>query len=126
MCRCTCGLYILDYAKFLDYCKLKDEEFVSFMKMSLPSYVVQCFLYAGFDTPGVIAQMDRSDGPNNSLDVIESFILKNFPNESSCYYFSPSSSFIFSPGHRMRIADFVKEIRSKFVVDNVTMRGRQN
>lgn len=107
-----------------------DEEFISLMKTSLPSYVVQCFLHAGFDTQSVIAQMDTSDGPNNSLDVIESFILKNYPQEiePSCYHsgYHLSSNFVFSPGHRMRIVDFIKEVRSKFLLNNMGRKRKCN
>ena len=46
----------------------------SFMQYKLPPYVVKCFLATGFDTPDVIASMDTSENPGNSLAIIESFI----------------------------------------------------
>ena len=56
---------------------MDDEEFVTFMKLSLPVYVVQCFMHFGYDTACVVAQMNTEKGPNNSIDEIEAFILQN-------------------------------------------------
>ena len=51
---------------------------VEFMKEKLPPYIVRCFLAAGFDTIEVIASMDVSENPENSISVIESFIEKYY------------------------------------------------
>ena len=51
---------------------MNDEKFLIFMKQSLPQYVVQCFLYTGYDTARVVAQMNTDSGPANSIDQIES------------------------------------------------------
>ena len=58
---------------------MDDEEFVAYMRESLPKYVVQCFLYSGYDTAQVVAQMTTERGPTNTIDEIEAFILQNFP-----------------------------------------------
>ena len=41
---------------------------VSLMKDSLPEYVVNCFLAAGYDVTEVIAAMDISENPGNSIE----------------------------------------------------------
>lgn len=48
-------------------------------------YVVRCFLSAGFDTPDVIASMDTSENPGNSITVIESFIEKYYSGHKDFY-----------------------------------------
>ena len=58
--------------------------------------------------------MVRSPGPENSIDQIEAFILQHFPNNETCYHMpSANKSYVFCPGHRIRIADFVKDQRAK-------------
>ena len=100
---------------------MNDEEFLTFMKQSLPQYVVQCFLYAGYDTARVVAQMDTDSGPTNSIDEIESFILKNFPTEKSCYHMSLSSkSYVFTPGHRTRILNFIEDVKKSLFLGKRT------
>ena len=47
---------------------------VSLMKDSLPEYVVNCFLAAGYDVTEVIAAMDVSENPGNSIESIENYI----------------------------------------------------
>ena len=51
-------------------------DIVEFMKDKLPPYIARCFLAAGFDSTEVIALMDTSENPNNSISVIETFIEK--------------------------------------------------
>ena len=46
---------------------------VLFIRKNLPEYIVNCFLAAGSDTLPIIAEMDVSDEPGNSLKVIEEF-----------------------------------------------------
>ena len=60
---------------------MKDEEEITYesrkqvaikiMRTNLPEYVVNCFVAAGFDTLEVIADMDTSGEPGNSLQLIE-------------------------------------------------------
>ncbi len=89
----------------------------SFMQDRLPPYVVKCFLAAGFDTPEVITSMDTSENPGNSIKIIESFIEKYYSGHKDFYPTSiaPTAAqpFIFPPGHRLRISNFVAEVKRK-------------
>lgn len=87
-----------------------DDELIALMRTKLPQYVVECFLVAGFDTIEVIIQMNISDGPYNSLDQIESFVLKNFPDNPLDYHVSSITPSV--PGHRIRITQFINEIKA--------------
>ena len=51
------------------------------MKSYLPSYITNCFLAAGFDSAEVIASMDLSTKPGNSLYVMENYINGQFPGD---------------------------------------------
>ena len=62
----------------------KEKELIELMEKSLPTYVIRCFLNSGFDYTAAIAQM-TTEGPQNSLDKIEQFILMYFPSDASCY-----------------------------------------
>ena len=62
------------------------------MKEKLPSYVVNCLQAAGFDVPEVIVDMDISQGPGNSITVIEEFIEKRYPRDPEYYGFQPSAT----------------------------------
>lgn len=85
----------------------------SLMNERLPKYVVNCFLAAGFDTEQVICSMDiTSDGPKNSIKIIESYIAKRFQgNPDMCDSFSSQLPFEFPPGHKLRICSFVQEVK---------------
>lgn len=89
----------------------------SFMRDRLPPYVVKCFLVAGFDTPDVIASMDTSENPGNSITIIESFIDKYYSGHKdfypTCTVPTAQQPFIFPPGHRLRISNFVSEVKRK-------------
>ena len=50
------------------------EEAMKVMNQRLPEYVVNCFISAGFDTLAVIADMDTTSQPGNSLQAIEEYI----------------------------------------------------
>ena len=52
---------------------------VSLMKDSLPEYVVNCFLAAGYDVTDVIAAMDVSENPGNSTESKDYYILERYP-----------------------------------------------
>ena len=99
----------------------KEKELIDLMEKSLPNYVVNCFLSAGYDNTAAIVNM-TTEGPENSLDQIEQFILKYFPLDASCY--SPNfivggkepfktPPFVFLPGHRFLIAKFVNDVKAK-------------
>ena len=92
--------------------RMNDEEFKDFLKDSLPPYIAQCFILSGYDSARVVAQMTTS-GPNNSIDQIEQFILAEYPDDPSCYHMSKvRSTGIFVPGHRIKIADFIGDVKA--------------
>ena len=103
------------------------------MSEKLPPYVVNCLQAAGYDVPEVIAEMDISDGPNNSIKVIENFIEKRYPGNPDYFCFHSSSipssktlPFEFPPGHRVRIHNFVREVRKqKSKAVNIRTENRQ-
>ncbi len=94
-------------------------DFLSSMREKLPNYVVNCMLASGFDVPEVVCSMDVTDKPGNSIEHIEQFIAKNFADQDgySNTYMQASSSlscrFVFPPGHRMRIANFVLAVKKQ-------------
>ena len=87
---------------------------VTLMKKSLPGYVVNCMLAAGYDDMNVISAMNVSDDQGNSISMIENFIQKHFKGDAE-YSHSPTSKsllpFEFPPGHRIRICNFVNEVK---------------
>ena len=54
--------------------------------------------------------MDTSDKEHNSIDKIEKFIQLKYANSAKHNPF-PSPPFEFPPGHRIRICNFVKEVK---------------
>jgi len=62
----------------------KEKELIEIMEKSLPTYVIKCFLNSGYSNTAAIVQM-TSEGPQNSLDQIEQFILTYFLSDISCY-----------------------------------------
>ena len=83
------------------------------MKERLPCYAVKCLLAAGYDAPDVISSMNISEEPDNSITIIEKFIDKHFRGHEE-YYSNPvlaSCPFVFPPGHRIRIMNFVSEVK---------------
>ena len=85
---------------------------MNLLKTSLPPYIVQCFIVSGYDSARIVAQMTMS-GPDNSIDQMEQFILKEYADDPSCYYMSKiKSTYVFVPGHRIRIADFISDIKA--------------
>ena len=99
------------------------ETSIDSMEKLLPNYVVNFFLSTGYDNTAVIVNM-ATEGPENSLDQIEQFILKYFPSDTSRYSpnliasgkepesFKPPPS-VFLPGHRFLIAKFVNDVKAK-------------
>ena len=84
-----------------------------------PRYVVNCLLASGFDVEDVIISMDVSDKPGNSIESIENFISEHYTGNEE-YYNTPTSAhslmpFVFPPGHRLRIRNFVLDLRRKLV-----------
>lgn len=93
----------------LDFVKSKLEK-------ELPQYIVNCFLAAGYDSFEVIAEMNASNKPGNSIDCIEEFINEQHPGENE-YTHMNSKKCIFPPGHRNRIAQFIK-MTQKYALKN--------
>ena len=100
---------------------MDDIDVLTLMNQSLPKYAVNCFLRAGYDNSSAITQMVTDEGPGNTLDQIEGFILKYYSTDMSCY---PSTivenecssqlvqKFVFPPGHRVLISNFVNSIKA--------------
>ena len=86
------------------------KEALTMMQKKLPNYVVSCFLAAGYDTLEVISELDPSDEPGNSIDMIEQYINKEHPENLMCNR-SMSAPLKFPPGHRKRIANFVDDVK---------------
>ena len=83
------------------------------MKERLPSYAVKCFLAAGYDAPDVISSMNITEEWDNSIEVIEKFIDQHYRGHEE-YYNNPilaSHPFVFPPGHKIRIRNFVSEVK---------------
>ena len=89
------------------------------MRDNLPPYIVRCFLAAGFDTTEVISSMDTSEDTGNSISAIESFITKYYPGHKD-FCCTPAHApgvqqpFVFPPGHRIRITNFISEVKRKY------------
>ena len=119
VCVCVCGsawsydiiIIGMDLESDGDADKLT-EAAIMLMKRNLPTYICNSFVAAGFDTLSVIAEMDVSDSPGNSLQVIENFISKEYPNDPRFYRSNMTCTF-FPPGHRQRIARFVKQVKEQ-------------
>ena len=85
---------------------MDDEELKNLMDQSIPKYAINCFNYAGYDTPQVVAQIKTSGDKNN----LESFILKYYWSDPACFLTTItqkwhngsselSPEFVFPPGH---------------------------
>ena len=91
---------------------MDEEEFMNLLKASLPPYIVQCFIMSGYDSARVVAQM-TTNGPDNSINQMEKFILKEYSDDPSCYHMSKTkSTYVFAPGHRIKIADFINDVKA--------------
>ena len=78
---------------------------IALMKATLPEYVVNCFLAAGYDEFEVITSMDVSSNPGNSIELIEKYISEQNPGDPR-YNNNPDSCikpFQFPPRHEIRI-----------------------
>jgi hypothetical protein len=96
---------------------------IALMHERLPQYVVNCLLASGFDVPDVIMSMDVSDKPDNSVETIEKFIGEHYADNDD-YNSTPSivrspAPFVFPPGHKLRIRNFVLEVRRRFSDKNM-------
>ena len=89
------------------------------MQQQLPRYVVNCLQAAGYDELEVIASMDTNEGEASSISKIEKYIEKyhkSNPDMLPSYSTESSTSlpFEFPPGHRIRICNFVHEIKQLY------------
>ena len=86
------------------------------MRDKLPPYVVECFMVSGFDDIDAMVEMNTSDGPKNSITIIESYIDKRKSDLPNCMgpNHLPHLPFEFPPGHRIRIQKFITEIKNKY------------
>ena len=74
---------------------------------------MKCLLAAGYDAPDVISSMNASEEEESTIMVIEKFIDRHFHGQED-YYSNPilaSCLFVFPPGHRVRITNFVLEVK---------------
>jgi len=97
-----------------------DEGLIESMKQALPNYAVNCLINAGYDNITAITQMITDSSAQNSLNQIEEFILKHYPNDASCYpstiTLSTAPNFVFPPGHRILINSFIREVKGKHML----------
>lgn len=96
-----------------------------FQDHHLPTYVVNSFMKAGFDDVQTISEMDISDGPNNSIDVMERYInQKQFPSCVDNDYMMEGESFEFPPGHKLKITAFIKQIKKQYSTTTVVLTNK--
>ena len=100
------------------------------MKERLPSYAVKCFLAAGYDAPDVISSMNITEEWDNSTEVTEKFIDQHYRGHEEYYNnpILPSHPFVFPPGHKIRIRNFVSEVKRLCFPTKITKqkkRGQQ-
>ena len=99
---------------------------ISLLKQRLPDYIVQCFLARGYDEPNVIATMDITDSPGNSIRGIETYIGSKFPDNEEYYHNRfISLPFEFPPGHRKRICNFINEIKQLLQIEHHSTSKRK-
>ena len=94
------------------------QEASDLMKQKLPTYIVQSFLVAGYDTLDAISGMDVTSVPNDSIKMIEDYISSECASDPRFAHgrrkaSSSATVFQFLPGHRQEIVRFVNEIKSK-------------
>ena len=107
----------LDSDEISDDVLPNDEDVMKLMQERLPSYVVNCFVSSGFDSIEAICCMNVTDSANNSIQEIESYV-ENHCNTDTNLFSNPKAicrpkPFIFPPGHRMKIKNFVSEIQER-------------
>jgi len=106
-----------------------EERILNMLGKSLPPYAVACFKNAGYDNAPAIMQM-TTEGPQNTLDQIEEFIIKHYPDDQSCYpptiarNLSNVPNFIFLPGHRILIANFINDFKAREQLNSRLSRKR--
>lgn len=92
----------------------------------LPRYVAKCLKVAGYDDAETIADMDISEGPSNTIQIIEEYIEKRYHDNVEYCGCQASSTlpFEFPPGHRVRIRKFVENVRKLVCKQSVGLKIR--
>jgi len=102
----------------INYDGNQDLELHLLMQKKLPGYVTKCFLASGFDSEEAIASMEMTgDGPENSMKMMEAYIDKHYshdPSMHSEFSIGLGGPFEFPPGHKVRICNFVKEVKQNY------------
>ena len=90
------------------------------MEERLPSYVVNCFIAAGYDTYEAIASMTISSPPgfNDSIEEIQKYVAAECPDDPKyCHQQNPSArASVFPPGHIFLIKNFIKEAKHELQI----------
>ena len=91
---------------------IHSEDITEKMSSHLPTYIINCFLAAGFDSLDVITDMNLSNKPGYSIETIENYINEQFPGDKTYTHFG-SNVCKFPPGHKGRINKFVQVIKNE-------------
>ena len=84
----------------------------SFDATKASRYMINSFVTSGFDTVDAIPIMDISNDPDNSLNSIEDFINRKYPNDPKFAPTATASTLEFPLGHPRHIEVFVKEVKA--------------
>jgi len=104
---------------------MDNDELIVLMNKELPSNVIKCLSLAGYDSPEVISQM-TTDGPGSSI-VVENYILQEHSNDPSCFHLSNINyTHVFTPGHRIRLSNFIQTVRSQCLKRKLTLPNTSN
>ncbi len=90
---------------------------VDLMKESrMPPHIIHCFVVSGFDEIESVLEMDASEGPTNSIEVIERYINSRKVHYPQCM--DPNQPrdipFEMSPGHRIRVDKFILDMKQRY------------
>lgn len=89
---------------------------VQMMKETLPPYMVNCLVAAGYDDFDAISTMNISENYGNSIRKIEDYIDVLLDHDQTKSLTPPAPylrPFRFPPGHRVKLCNFVQEIKSR-------------
>ena len=85
-------------------------------KSRMPPHIIHCFVVSGFDEIESVLEMDASEGPTNSIEVIERYINSRKVHYPQCM--DPNQPrdipFEMSPGHRIRVDKFVLDMKQRY------------
>jgi len=110
--------HIYDYSDTDNKSSDESTELLLLMQQKLPEYVINCFHASGFDSEEVISTMDvTSDGSENTMKIMEAYMEKHYshdPSMRSKFSASLEGPFEFPPGHKVKICNFVKEVKQNY------------